>query len=72
MSYQKYKENIVLTNKARREAVKILIMQHQAEFDELYQYKAHQYGLNTTKVNSRITRRIEENIERSLEQQIDE
>jgi hypothetical protein len=72
MSYEKYKESIVLTNKARREAVKILIMQHQAEFDELYQYTAIRYGLNTTKVNSRITRRIEENIEQSLEQQIDE
>jgi hypothetical protein len=72
MSYEKYKESIVLTNKARREAVKILIMKHQAEFDELYQGTAIRYGLNTTKVNSRIVRRIEENIEQALEQQIDE
>lgn len=57
MSYQKHKASIIATNKARREAVKILITNHQDEFDKLYQETAVKYGLNTTKVNSRIEKR---------------
>lgn len=68
MSYQKYRENIIKTNKARREAIKVLIDRHKEEFDFIYQYEANKLGLNTTKINSRITRRIEENIEQALEQ----
>jgi hypothetical protein len=55
-SYRKYKEQIVATNKARREAIKLLIMNHSVEFDKLYQYEASKLGLNTTKVNARIAR----------------
>jgi hypothetical protein len=55
-SYRKYKEQIVATNKARRQAIKTLISQHQEEFDILYQYEATKLGLNTTKVNARIAR----------------
>jgi len=56
-SYRKYKETIITTNKARREAVKLLITEHQAEFDRLYSQQAIMLGLNPTKVSSRITRR---------------
>lgn len=55
-SYRKYKDSIVATNKARREAIKTLIAQHQQEFDTLYQYEAFKLGLNTTKINARLAR----------------
>jgi len=62
-SYKKYKEQIVATNKARRQAIKTLIAQHQQEFDTLYQYEALKLGLNTTKVNARIARRVRTEVE---------
>lgn len=51
-NYQKYKENIKETNKARREAVKVLIANHRDEFDEIYLEKAKEFGLNPTKTIS--------------------
>lgn len=48
-NYQKYKESIKDTNKARREAIKILVANHRAEFDNLYLEQAKQFGLNPTK-----------------------
>lgn len=58
MSYEKYKESIVLTNKARREAVKVLIANHREEFDGIYVEIAKNHGLNPTKTISQQERSV--------------
>ena len=59
-TYEKYKEVIKATNVARREAVKMLIENHRAEFDELYIQTATQMGLNPKKIVSQKTKRGQE------------
>lgn len=59
MSYQKYKESIKETNKARRLAVRRLIANHRKEFDLLYLEEATQMGLNPTKTMAQI-KKVEE------------
>lgn len=58
MSYEKYKDTIKATNKARRDALKLLVLNHQEEFDDIYREVAKNlYHLNTTKVDARVSRR---------------
>jgi hypothetical protein len=57
-NYQKYKVNIKETNKARREAVKVLIANHREEFDVIYVEIAKNHGLNPTKTISQQERSV--------------
>lgn len=59
MSYEKYKDSIKKTNVARRAAVKILINNHRAEFDELYVQQAKEHGLNPVKIAGQIKKAAE-------------
>ena len=53
-SYQKYKESIKKTNVARRAAIRTLIENHRAEFDNLYLEEAKKFGLNPIKIQAQV------------------
>lgn len=52
--YQKYKDAIKQTNKARRVAIRRLIELHREEFDQLYVEEANKHGLNPTKTQNKL------------------
>lgn len=60
--YQKYKDAIKETNKARRLAIRRLIENHRQEFDTLYVEEAQKQGLNPTKTQNKLEKVDADNV----------